>query len=118
MDSRTPRWVALVLLALGIGALLHPEPLVVSASDGGPRLVLQSGSAAAALPSSSLVEGAESGDSPTSTLQRRGNAPVARGHTYARTILRGPSHPALARHRTGAALLGLYATPANAPPLA
>lgn len=115
---RKPRWVALAVLALCVGTLFQPLPSAEVPADTGPRLVLQNGASAAALPSSSLVEAVEGGESTTPTPTHRRGASTTRGHVGPPATLRGPSSPAVHRHRSGTALLGLDAAPANAPPRA
>ncbi len=110
--------MALALLTLCVGALLHVTPPTLAATDAGPRVVLQSGPAAAALPGSSMAGAAESGESTTPTPPRRHGTPTTRHDVSARTLLHGPTGPEVTPRRSGASLLGLDSAPANAPPSA
>ncbi len=110
------RGTALALLLIGAGALAFPTPSALPGPDGGARLVLQGGVPSTAAPTSTWASAAESGDSSSPTPERHTGRAGRHPQLRAGALLRGPSNPDLLVIRSGAALLGLLAAPANAPP--
>ena len=114
--SRRTRWTALALLAACVGAVSQPAPSVLPGHDGGPRLVLQSGPPAAAVPVSTWAGVVEGGDSSSPAPTNQTTRPGAGASWPSEALLQGPTEPDLPVLRSGAGLLGLSAVPANAPP--
>lgn len=113
---RRARGAALALVFIGVGALAFPAPSPHPGPDGGARLVLQDVVPGTAAPTSTWYSTAESGDSSSPPPERHGNRACQRPQLHAGALVRGPSDPELMIIRSGAALLGLLAAPANAPP--
>ncbi|MEX2470864.1 MAG: hypothetical protein WEA34_01695 [Gemmatimonadota bacterium] len=113
---RRTRGAALALFFIGAGALAFSAPSALPGPDGGARLVLQDGVPGTAAPTSTWASAAESGDSSSPPPERQGNAAGRRPQLRTGALVRGPSDPELMAIRSGAALLGLLAAPANAPP--
>lgn len=113
---RRTRGAALALLFIGAGALAFPAPSAHPGPDGGARLVLQDVVPGTAAPTYTWHSAAESGDSSSPPTQRHAGRAGRRPQLRAEALVRGPSDPELRVIRSGAALLGLLAAPANAPP--
>jgi hypothetical protein len=107
---------ALALLFIGAGALAFPAPSALSGPDGGERLVLQGGVPGTAAPTSTWASAAESGGSSSPAPERHADRAGRLAALRTGALVRGPSDPDLRVIRSGAALLGLLAAPANAPP--
>lgn len=117
--NETVRWArgaALALFFIGVGAFASPAPSPHAGPDGGARLVLQDVVPGTAAPTSTWYSIAESGDSSSPPPERHGDPAGRRPQLRTGALVRGPSDPELMVIRSGAALLGLLAAPANAPP--
>ena len=110
------RGTALALLLIGAGAFAFPTPSALPGPEGGARLVLQDGVPGTAAPTSTWANAAESGESSSPPPERHAQRAHRLAQLPAGALVGGPSDPNLPVARSGAALLGLLAAPANAPP--
>lgn len=112
------RWMALTLSIICVGALSYPAPSAHIGPDAGPSFVLQDGSTAVVVPTSSWTTTLHAGDKSSPPRVRRSGGRSVRRPSLAADRVRGPSAPELVPVRSSASLLGLNAAPANAPPRA
>lgn len=110
------RWMALTLFIVCVGALSYPAPSAHSGPDVGPSFVLQDGSTAVVVPTSSWTATLYAGDTSSSPRARRSGGRTAPWPAWPAHTVRGPSVPEREPVRSSASLLGLHAAPANAPP--